>query len=88
MRNGQGGTPGTTRLASAEIVARDPCLSRISLSRISRISPDLPIFVNGRKLAGSFKWEQLKQIIDYQKIAQNAGDNCGCQISLSPLGVE
>ena len=42
------------------------------------------MFVNGRKLTGSVKWEQLQQIIDfeieYQKVAKNAGDDCGCAI--------
>lgn len=42
------------------------------------------LFVNGRKLTGSVKWEQLQQIIDfeieYQKVAKNAGDDCGCAI--------
>jgi protein-disulfide isomerase len=44
------------------------------------------LFINGRKLSGSLKWEQLKQIIDYeieyQKVAKNAGDDCGCEISV------
>jgi protein-disulfide isomerase len=44
------------------------------------------MFINGRKLSGSLKWEQLKQIIDYeieyQKVAKNAGDDCGCEISV------
>jgi protein-disulfide isomerase len=42
------------------------------------------MFVNGRKLTGSVRWEQLQQIIDfeieYQKVAKNAGDDCGCSI--------
>jgi protein-disulfide isomerase len=44
------------------------------------------VFLNGRQLAGSAKWEELKQIIEYeleyQKIAKNAGDDCGCEMSL------
>jgi protein-disulfide isomerase len=44
------------------------------------------IFINGRKLGGSHKWEQLKQIIDYeidyQKVAKNAGDDCGCDVTV------
>ena len=42
------------------------------------------MFVNGRKLTGSVNWDQLQQIIDfeieYQKVAKNAGDDCGCVI--------
>lgn len=44
------------------------------------------LFVNGRKLAGNLSWPQLKQIveyeIEYQKTAKNAGDNCGCELTL------
>jgi protein-disulfide isomerase len=44
------------------------------------------LFVNGRKLAGSVKWEQLKAVIDYeleyQQITHNAGDDCGCSVDL------
>jgi protein-disulfide isomerase len=44
------------------------------------------LFINGRKMGGSHKWEQLKQIIDYeidyQKVAKNAGDDCGCEVSV------
>ena len=43
-------------------------------------------FVNGRKLAGNLSWPQLKQIvefeIEYQKTAKNAGENCGCELTL------
>lgn len=48
------------------------------------------IFVNGRKLAGSVSWEQLKQIIDievkYQATAKNAGDTACCSVSLAGPG--
>jgi protein-disulfide isomerase len=44
------------------------------------------LFINGRKLGGSHKWEQLKQVIDYeieyQKVAKDAGDDCGCEVSV------
>ena len=44
------------------------------------------LLVNGRPLGGSVKWEQLKAIIDYeidyQKVTQNAGDDCGCSVEL------
>jgi protein-disulfide isomerase len=43
------------------------------------------MFVNGRKIAFSIKWPQLKQVIDfelgYQKTAQNAGEKC-CEMKL------
>ena len=50
------------------------------------VSSTPTLFVNGRKLAGSVKWEQLKAIIDYeieyQKVTYNAGDDCGCTVDL------
>lgn len=50
------------------------------------VSSTPTIFINGRKLGGSHKWEQLKQIIDYeieyQKVAKDAGDDCGCEIAV------
>jgi protein-disulfide isomerase len=58
--------------------------------RALEINSTPTVFVNGRRLAGSVSWEQLKQIIEfeieYQKTAQNAGENCGCELKLpSPL---
>lgn len=44
------------------------------------------LFVNGRQLSGSVKWEQLKAVIDYeleyQQVTENAGDDCGCAVEL------
>jgi len=44
------------------------------------------LFVNGRKLPGNISWPQLRQIIEfeieYQKTAKNAGENCGCELTL------
>jgi protein-disulfide isomerase len=49
------------------------------------------VFVNGRQLAGQqATWPNLRAIIDYeieyQKTAKNAGEDCGCEVTLpSPL---
>jgi protein-disulfide isomerase len=44
------------------------------------------LFINGRKLVGRVDWPTLRNIIDYeidyQKLAHNAGENCGCEVSL------
>jgi protein-disulfide isomerase len=44
------------------------------------------IFINGRRMAGATPWADLKFVIDYeigyQKIAKNAGEDCGCNVSL------
>jgi protein-disulfide isomerase len=58
--------------------------------RALEINSTPTVFVNGRRLAGSVSWDQLKQIIEfeieYQKTAKNAGENCGCELKLpSPL---
>ncbi len=50
------------------------------------------LYVNGRKLAGSVSWEQLKSIIEvevkYQATAKNAGDTACCSVSLNTPGVK
>ncbi|MBI2683267.1 MAG: thioredoxin domain-containing protein [Acidobacteriales bacterium] len=49
------------------------------------------VFVNGRQLPGQqASWPNLRAIIDfeieYQKTAKNAGEDCGCEVTLpSPL---
>lgn len=54
--------------------------------RALEINSTPTLFVNGRKLAGNLSWPQLKQIIEfeieYQKTAKNAGENCGCELTL------
>lgn len=49
------------------------------------------LFVNGRRMVGSVPWADLKRVIDYeieyQKTAKNAGEDCGCSISLPMPGV-
>ena len=49
------------------------------------------LFINGRKV-GALQWAQLKQIMDneiaYQKIAHNAGDDCGCAMSPQLPGLQ
>jgi protein-disulfide isomerase len=47
-------------------------------------------FVNGRRMVGTLQWEDLKRVIDYeieyQKTAKNAGEDCGCSVSLPMPG--
>jgi len=44
------------------------------------------LFINGRKVEGRRDWNTLRSIIDYeidyQKVAHNAGENCGCEVTL------
>jgi protein-disulfide isomerase len=48
------------------------------------------LFVNGRRMGGAVAWEDLKRVIDYeigyQQTAKNAGDDCGCSVSLPMPG--
>jgi protein-disulfide isomerase len=49
------------------------------------------MFVNGRRMVGTLQWPDLKRVIDYeieyQKTAKNAGEDCGCSVSLPTPGV-
>jgi protein-disulfide isomerase len=49
------------------------------------------LFVNGRRIASSIDWPNLKNVIDfeleYQKTAKNAGENCGCDTRLQLPGM-
>jgi len=48
------------------------------------------LFVNGRRIAQSIDWPNLRGIIDYeieyQKTAKNAGEDCGCELKLDTPG--
>ncbi len=47
-------------------------------------------FVNGRRMAGAIDWATMKHVIDdeieYQKTAKNAGEDCGCTLTLPTAG--
>jgi protein-disulfide isomerase len=49
------------------------------------------LFINGRRIGQSIDWTNLKNIIDYeigyQKIAHDAGDDCGCSLDLKLPGM-
>jgi len=49
------------------------------------------MFINGRRIAQTIDWPNLKNIIDqeieYQKVAKNAGDDCGCEVQLPVPGI-
>jgi len=48
------------------------------------------LFVNGRRIPNVIDWPTLKSIIDYeigyQKTAKNAGEDCGCDLTLQLPG--
>jgi protein-disulfide isomerase len=47
-------------------------------------------FINGRRMAGAIEWPTMKHVIDeeieYQKTAKNAGEDCGCSVTLPSAG--
>jgi protein-disulfide isomerase len=49
------------------------------------------LFVNGRRIPNSVDWTYLKNTIDneieYQKVAKNAGEDCGCDLKLDVPGL-
>lgn len=49
------------------------------------------MFINGRRIPNSVEWPSLKNIIDneieYQKVAKNAGEDCGCEVKLDVPGL-
>jgi protein-disulfide isomerase len=58
--------------------------------RSLEISSTPTLFVNGRRMVGTLQWADLKRVIDYeieyQKTAKNAGEDCGCNVSLPTAG--
>jgi len=44
------------------------------------------LFINGRPIVGRVDWPTLRNVIDYeidyQKTAHNAGEDCGCEVTL------
>jgi protein-disulfide isomerase len=49
------------------------------------------LFINGRRMSGAIRWDDLKRVIDYeidyQKTAKNAGEDCGCSVALPMPGM-
>jgi protein-disulfide isomerase len=47
-------------------------------------------FINGRRMTGAIDWPTMKHVIDdeiqYQKTAKNAGEDCGCSVTLPSVG--
>ena len=50
------------------------------------------LFINGRRIAQTIDWPNLRSIIDYeieyQKTAKNAGEDCGCELKLNLPGLQ
>jgi protein-disulfide isomerase len=64
----------------------------IAMGRSLEVNSTPTAFVNGRPLVGATPWADLKRVIDYeigyQETARNAGENCGCDLSIPKTGVK
>lgn len=69
-----------TRATSPQVQAS------IDLAKDLRVGSTPTLFLNGRRIPGKTEWAQLKELIDieldYQKTAKNAGEDCGCDLTL------
>lgn len=58
--------------------------AEIAKGKEMEITATPTMFVNGRRIANSVEWAGLKTTIDneieYQKVAKNAGEDCGCEV--------
>jgi protein-disulfide isomerase len=63
----------------------------VAEGRALEISATPTLFVNGRRIAQTIDWTNLRGIIDYeieyQKTAKNAGEDCGCEVKLDTPGL-
>jgi protein-disulfide isomerase len=65
--------------------------SEVDKAKEMEISGTPTIFVNGRRVPNSMEWANLKGMIEneieYQKVAKNAGEDCGCETKLDVPGL-
>jgi protein-disulfide isomerase len=63
----------------------------VAEGRALQVNATPTLFVNGRRIAQSIDWTNLRSIIDYeieyQKTAKNAGEDCGCELKLDTPGL-
>jgi protein-disulfide isomerase len=62
----------------------------IAQARELQVTSTPTLFVNGRRIAQTVDWPNLRAMIDYeieyQKTAKNAGEDCGCEVKLDTPG--
>jgi len=58
----------------------------VALGKDVEVTATPTLFINGRRMVGRADWNTLRSVIDYeidyQKVAHNAGEDCGCEIKL------
>jgi protein-disulfide isomerase len=65
--------------------------AEIAKATLMEVGKTPTMFVNGRRIDSSLEWPNLKAVIDneieYQKVAKNAGEDCGCELKLDVPGL-
>src|ERR1035437_999877 len=65
--------------------------AEVEQGKVMKIDGTPTLFVNGRRIQNSIDWPSLKTTIDneidYQKVAKNAGEDCGCELKLDVPGL-
>jgi protein-disulfide isomerase len=65
--------------------------AEVAKAKLMEVEGTPTMFVNGRRITNSVEWPNLKATIDneieYQKIARNAGEDCGCELKLDIPGL-
>jgi protein-disulfide isomerase len=65
--------------------------AEVAQGKLIQIDATPTLFVNGRRISNSIEWVNLKATIDneieYQKVAKNAGEDCGCELKLDVPGL-
>jgi protein-disulfide isomerase len=63
----------------------------IAEARALNVNSTPTLFINGRRIDNRIDWPTLRAIIDneieYQKVAKNAGEDCGCELKLNLPGI-
>ncbi len=86
LDTGRIGTCMDTRATEPEVNAS------IAMGHALDVNSTPTAFINGRPKAGATPWPDLKSVIDfeigYQQTVRNAGENCGCDLTLPKPGVK
>ena len=66
--------------------------AEIELGKAVQVNQTPMIFINGRRMVGAVEWPSVKAVIgyeiEYQKTAKNAGEDCGCSVTLPTPGMQ
>ncbi len=66
--------------------------STIKMGKALGVGSTPSSYINGRPMVGATPWTDLKRVIDfeigYQQTAHNAGENCGCNLTIPKSGVK